>query len=164
MRRSALLSECGRHRLWLRRDGLRSEGPEMVIVMLNPSTADAESDDPTIRRCVGYAIREGCRSLLVLNLYTHRTTNPHDLRTLGSKAKNHCRADETIQECLGSEDSRIVVFAWGGFPTPDGRDQEVVEMVRAIGVVPMCLGVTKTGRPRHPLYLPKEAPLGTFMQ
>ena len=63
---SAVISDCQRYRYWLERD--RGERP-LVFVMLNPSTADAEVDDPTIRRCRRFASDNGYTGIIVVNLY-----------------------------------------------------------------------------------------------
>ena len=77
MKRSAEISECGKYRWWLRRRW--ADGPVVCFVMLNPSTADAEQDDPTIRRCIGFAQAWGCGALEVRNLFPFRATNPADM-------------------------------------------------------------------------------------
>lgn len=80
MERYASISECNRYRWWLRRvwdARLLSDGRianEVNFVMLNPSTADAEVDDPTIRRCIGFAKAWGFAALTVTNLYALRGT------------------------------------------------------------------------------------------
>lgn len=75
---SATISECGRYRYRLTRRF--ADGPCATFVMLNPSTADETIDDPTIRRCRNFAIREGCGGLVVVNLFAYRATDPR-LRT-----------------------------------------------------------------------------------
>src|SRR4051812_40135006 len=76
---SAILSDCDRYRYLLGREW--ADGPTAVFVMLNPSTADALHNDPTIRRCLRYAQVWGCGALMVANLYAWRATDPDDLWT-----------------------------------------------------------------------------------
>ena len=73
----AVISDCERYRYRLTRRW--DDGPTCTFIMLNPSTADARKDDPTIRRCIGFARREGCAALLVINCFAFRATKPADL-------------------------------------------------------------------------------------
>lgn len=114
MKNGAELSPCGTYRYTLTRQFRPNAPAPMVFVMLNPSTADASQDDPTIRRCLGFADREGYGAILVVNLYALR--------------------------------------AWGAGARED-------RVARFMAVACRCLGKTKTGAPRHPLYLPSDAPL-----
>lgn len=82
--RGAVISDDGRYRYRLWRTWA-PELPRMAWIMLNPSTADAEVDDPTIRRCVGFAKREGCGGIEVVNLYAYRSTDPSVLGTVDEK-------------------------------------------------------------------------------
>lgn len=103
---SAKISDCGQYRYTL----TRGDAPRLCFVMLNPSTADATLDDPTIRRCLGYAKREGCAGLEVLNLYALRATNPADLW------KHHDPVGPDNDRELYWAASRYMrmVAAWGG--------------------------------------------------
>src|SRR5262245_35048856 len=64
-----------RWRLWRRWD----HGPMLMVVGLNPSTADEHTDDPTVRRCIGYAKRWGYAGLRMLNVFPYRATDPREL-------------------------------------------------------------------------------------
>jgi hypothetical protein len=81
MKRTAIVSDCGRFRYHLRREW--SAGSTLLFVMLNPSTADADVDDNTIRRCVGFGQAEGFGAVEVVNLFAFRATDPADLRRAG---------------------------------------------------------------------------------
>ncbi len=126
----------------------------MTFIMLNPSTADAFADDPTIRRCTGFAKREGCGGLNVVNLFAWRATKPRALRDCADPAGpdndhfigGHCQAS-------------FVVAAWGTGGTLKGRDREVARLLADAGADVRCLGVTGAGHPRHPLYVRSDAPL-----
>lgn len=131
-----------------------ADGPECTFVMLNPSTADGHEDDPTIRRCVGFAKTLDCGSLRVVNLYAFRATNPRDVfRQDGRVGPEN---DYWISCALwdAAEVEAPVIAAWGA--------NAEVWRVRAVLALPgadrlTALGVTKDGHPRHPLYLPSTA-------
>ena len=157
VRRSAGLSPCGQYRYWLRRSfgSLRGDAAKVAcFIMLNPSTADTEIDDPTIRRCMAFAKAWGCSVLSVKNLYAFRATIPADLWKASDPIGES--NDAELAAC-GTAD--IVVAAWGTNAKADR-----VERVREIlGGVPLrCLGLTKEGHPRHPLYIRKDAELIPF--
>jgi hypothetical protein len=76
---NAVISACGKYRHVLIRQ-VSSDESTAVFIMLNPSTADAMTDEPTIRRCIGFARCRGCGQLLVLNLFAFRATDPADLK------------------------------------------------------------------------------------
>lgn len=150
--KSAELSGCGTYRYRLTRHW-DSDRPPMTFVMLNPSTADAHFDDPTIRRCIGFAKREGAGGIAVVNLYAYRATDPRDLPNDGSKIgpKNEVYLYDAIQEANG----RPIVCAWG----TKGDGSFFVQWAKGYGANLMALGVTKEGFPKHPLYLASDAPL-----
>lgn len=154
--RSAILSPCGLYRYRLTRElpRLVTLGGGVAFVMLNPSTADAHVDDPTIRRCLRFARDWGYERLDVVNLYALRATDPQDLRDsedagvdpIGPENDRH--VTETVR------DASLVVCAWGGNAKPD-RARHVVNLILAAGKTPHALKLTKLDRqPAHPLYLP----------
>lgn len=148
---SAVISACGGYRYRLDRCWDAS-GSRVCWVMLNPSTADASDDDPTLRRCIGFSRAWGHGSLTVVNLYAWRATNPRELVHAGHAAVGP-EADQYIREALHG--ASAVVFGWGGSTPPDAgmRIAEVVRMACDAGLQPVALGVTNSGAPRHPLYL-----------
>ncbi len=116
-------------------------------VMLNPSTADHEVDDPTIRRCIQFTKRWGMSTMVVVNLYALRATNPKELRThpdpIGPENEQWLREHMRRASCT--------IAAWG---TKGASRQTYFEDLLAEGnVSPFCLGTTKGGHPRHPLYV-----------
>ncbi len=127
----------------------------MLIVGLNPSTADARSDDPTIRRCVTFALREGCDTLLMGNLFAYRATDPYLLMTMGDTVGPE-NFDWLGRLAAGSD---VIVAAWGAhraIETPKGTK---VRRWFLETYNPWCFGITKAGHPRHPLYLRRDTPL-----
>lgn len=155
--KSARISECGRFRYSLTRHW--SDGDALVFVMLNPSTADATLDDPTIRRCVGFAKREGFAGIHVANLYAFRATDPKDLLTCGDAVGPMNDAHLSLLLTEQVQRGNPVVAAWGSWPD---RDPDRVANVLDLGggrVDWRCLGHTKGGAPRHPLYVRGDQPL-----
>lgn len=121
--------------------------------MLNPSTANASLDDPTIRRCRRFAKDWNCAGLIVANLYALRATNPSDLWLHSDPVgpDNDMHLSSLIRE------HETIVCAWGANAKAD-RVSEVRKMFHRMSR-PMCLGVTKDGAPRHPLYIRADQPL-----
>jgi hypothetical protein len=144
LRSSAKFSDCGHYRYSLIRIWDRSR-PTILFIGLNPSTADAEKNDPTIRRCLGFAQEWNYGGLVVCNLFAYRSTDPRALRIVDDPIGPD--NDAAIRQACGFAE-RIVV-AWGIHGRLGGRNDEVLPMLRR----PYCLGVTFGGSPKHPLYL-----------
>ena len=153
--RSAAVSRCGRYRWWLRRAVPGGSGRAVCFLMLNPSRADATVDDPTIRRCLGFARRWGYSVLEVRNLFCWRSSDPRSLLTAADPAGG-VRGD---RELAAAADADLVGAAWGGW-VPFERDRAALALLG--GRPLMCLGRTKGGGPRHPLYVRGEAELEVF--
>ena len=154
MIKDAYISDDELYRYSLVRDW-QENFPVMLFVMLNPSTADAVEDDPTIRRCIGFAERENCGAIEVVNLFAYRATDPKAMKAAEDPIGPE--NDQVIREAL--LEAEMVVCAWGAHGSFQGRSQKVLDLIRGEGHKPMALGVTKAGEPRHPLYLPANAPL-----
>ena len=144
---SAVISDCGRFRYRLTRRWDETAAVA-TFVMLNPSTADAVQDDPTIRRCIGFARSWGCGGLSVVNLYAYRATRPTDLWTVADPVgpDNDVHLRRAFEEAHAS--GGPVVAAWGGRARTDR-----VEVVLRLAGSMQVLALTKGGQPRHPLYL-----------
>ena len=122
----------------------------MVFVGLNPSTADEEADDPTIRRCVGFARDWGFARLDVVNIYAFRATDPRALWAADDPVGPE--NDRVLAQVVGSAD--LVVAAWG----VQARRDRVRDLAGILARVPLyALGVAKEGAPRHPLYVRADA-------
>lgn len=160
VRRAARLSDDLRYRYSLIRRWATGGTPAQ-FVMLNPSTADAELDDPTIRRCVGFARSLGCTGIAVVNLYAFRATKPADLwqadDPVGPEADFYLRLVARRAALEGAP----LIAAWGANAKP-GRVSAALEVIRSSGAQLTSLGVTKDGAPRHPLYLPATASLSPW--
>jgi hypothetical protein len=166
MKRTADISHCGRYRYSLTRewDDARAR---VLFIMLNPSTADATVDDPTIRRCIGFACGWGFGSLEVVNLSPIRSSDPSEIlrrRTWEDGWAYHVNRFAIIN---AAERAALVIYAWGAhkavtehhldwylFDTSNLRNgyfrHHLYEKARVIGT-------TKGGAPRHPLYLRRDA-------
>lgn len=156
--RSAEVSDCGLYRWWLRRswtfhnpDGIHRPGKGVVcFVMLNPSTADGTQDDPTIRRCIGFAQAWGYDTLTVRNLFPWRATDPKEL----FNATTVTGGERGDVELLTAMTADLVVAAWGA-SVPFNRDVEALDLLTSTFPCKQihCLELTKHGKPRHPLYV-----------
>lgn len=149
MKGSAIISEDGRYRYRLDR-GRKDSGGNVCWIMLNPSTADAVKDDPTIRRCWGFTGKWGQSSLTVVNLFAYRATSPKDMKAATDPVGPE--NDKYILEAM--RESIVAVAAWGQHGTFRGRAGEVRQMLMDEKISLYCLGRSKTGQPKHPLYIP----------
>jgi hypothetical protein len=155
--KSAVISADGKYRYFLRRTV--SGGRRIAtFIMLNPSTADAQADDPTIRKCIGFCRLWGCGELYVVNLFALRATDP---KMIG-KTLDPVGTDNRVwvEHATGCAD--MVVCAWGNYGTYMDQGKTVLGWIKDT-CEPMCLGVTKDGYPKHPLYVRYGAELVLFM-
>jgi hypothetical protein len=148
MENNAIFSDDGLYRYWLSRT-IASSGKRVTFIGLNPSTADAKKDDPTISRCINFAKRWDASTLIVVNLFAYRSTNPRVLKDAVDPVgpENDAWLKKVMME------SDIVIAAWGNRGTFNGRDQVVKKMFPN---QLQTLRLTKRGMPGHPLYLPSE--------
>lgn len=164
MLKSAVISPCGKYRYSLTRIwDLAPTRPACVFLMLNPSTANELMDDPTIRRCEGFARREGFGGFYVVNLMAWRATKPSDLPKDDCVAigPDNAKSIQTIISDAGPNTK--VITAWGG--NGDKRPEMVNNYITSLtmrGIKLWCLGVTASGQPRHPLMLKRTTPLIEF--
>lgn len=160
---AAEFSPCGKYRYVLRRyveDALPKQSPQTLLwVMLNPSTADVMNDDPTIRKCIKFALRWGFHQMHVVNLYAWRSPHPDDLvkaqiasqaDIVGPKTDEHI-----VREIVHAQ---AVVVAWGDAVIEQRRAEQILMLIET----PLCLGWTKQLNPRHPLWADITTPLIPF--
>lgn len=138
------------YRYALRRDLPEGDGT-VLFVMLNPSTADEDVDDATIRRCTGFAAAGRYRTMLVGNLYAYRSRNPKKIERLPDFDRIGADNDLFLARMAKQADHTIV--AWGARPWAFPRMERVLEILGEV----WSLGETQDGFPKHPLYLPKTA-------
>lgn len=133
------------------------ESRTCVFIMLNPSTADAFKNDPTITRCINMAKSWDCDSLCVLNLFALRSTDPKVLKDhpdpVGPGNDIALKNVLTWRSSLGHKP--LVICAWGVGGKLHRRGDEVYDMIMRYHGEPHYLDLTKGGEPRHPLYLPR---------
>lgn len=163
---NAVISEDERYRYLLQREWPRTMFEQTRIVcwvMLNPSTADATEDDPTIRRCAGYSMSWGFSGFDVVNLCAFRATDPKAMLALTRSERTGPDNQGHVWQAMMR--ASAVVFAWGAHG--DDLVEEVtivVDLALAANHRAVCLGVTKTGQPRHPLYMPKRIGLNDLRE
>lgn len=168
-RGQVVLSECGLYRTWLTRE-LGGERP-LVSIGANPSIADAETDDQTMRKEQAFARLWGCGRLIKVNMYAYRATKPSDMwkaekagvDIVGCDVRG-LHNDAFIQKAINDafHHKGIVLACWGAIP----KLPRVNEFLRKLDTYPfrdevplMCLGTNDNGSPKHTLYLPYETPL-----
>jgi len=124
------------------------EKPYAAFVGLNPSTADEQKNDPTVRRCINYARDWGYGGLIMLNIFAYRSTDPGNLYTASDPV------GPENDSFIGNVSSRagVTVAAWGNHGDFLNRGREVMTLLKN----PHCLKLTKAGCPGHPLYLRKD--------
>ncbi len=162
---AAAVSHCGGYRWWLERvwDPQR---PRLLFLGLNPSSADAGRDDPTLRRLLAFARGWGYGGLEVLNLFSRRGSSPALLRRAADPVGS-C-TDRWIRRRLRvhlAAAPATVWLGWGNGGAWRGRDRAVLaQLEEALARAPaggrsVVLGLTGAGHPRHPLYVPAAARL-----
>lgn len=155
---SAVLSPCERYRYRLGRRW--AAGPICLFVMLNPSTATADRDDATVRRCIRFAKRERCGALAVANLFAWRATDPRQLLAHAAAGQDVVGPDNDAHLRALCATAERVVVAWGKH-----RNALVVERAREVvallddGLRLECLGTNRDGSPKHPVRLRADTPL-----
>lgn len=150
----------GPHRYWLTR--VWDQSLEiLVFAMLNPSTADADLDDATVRKCIGFARRLGFGGIHIVNLFAYRTRSPKKLRFI-VKTSDPMRSVGYLNDNFITQgvEGRTVVRAWGGHGAhyPE-RVRTVNALIRRHARSVHHLGKTASGQPRHPLMLAYTTPL-----
>ena len=151
--KTASFSSCRKYRYSLSRIWDKQK-KFVLFIGLNPSTADEEVDDPTIRRCSGYAQKWGYGGFIMVNLFAYRTTLPSNLK----KVKYPVGSENDKYIVKLSKKADITVAAWGNNGNLYSRDKQILSLVPNL----MCLKINKSGQPAHPLYLNKDLKLTKF--
>lgn len=140
------------------------------FIMLNPSTADHREDDPTIRKCCGFAERAGFTKLVVTNLCAYRTTDPKELIAVWKRNPAHAIGPENLDNIeLFSRHAHLVIAAWGANaarlylgpgrsidPPPVWHVDTVLDVLRGLHGEVRALRLNDNGSPQHPLYIPYD--------
>lgn len=148
LERDAVISDCGKYRYLLRRTWSHDH-PRVLIIMLNPSTADAEIDDPTVRSCIRLCQWRRDGGFEIVNLFAFRATDPKELQTAPEPVGP--RNDAVIEAAISRCD--MAICAWGAYPGAVDRGQQVHSILRQRRPAVFCWGKTKAGAPKHPLYI-----------
>ena len=151
VRRTARFDRSRRYRYTLGRIW-EPDGKLAVFVLLNPSTADEKRDDPTIRRCMGFARDWGYGVLAVLNLFGWRTADPRELTDARDPVGK--QNDRILRAAAAEAD--LVLVGWGNAGALQRRDEAVGAILARAGAPCFCLGITGAGQPRHPLYVARD--------
>lgn len=154
--KGAVFSRCRTWRYSLYRNLTPAASPTMNVIGLNPSTATEHVDDPTIRRCIGFAKTFFCGRLVMTNLFAYRATDPKDLLAMHRVAQGVKNDEHILRE---AQQAQIVVAAWGVHGSFRDRGNEVMGLLVRNHIAVHCFGITKDGHPKHPLYLAKHTPL-----
>ncbi len=154
----AVFSTCERYRYALWRIW-NPQLPTLIFVGLNPSTADERTEDPTIRRILSFAARDGAGALLMLNLFAWRATNPKELYSVEDPVGPVYRP--VVERWLAQVRHAKLVVGWGAHGAlrrrPDVQHRSGAVFLGARR--PYCFGLTSNGQPKHPLYLADDTPL-----
>ncbi|PHM72320.1 DUF1643 domain-containing protein [Xenorhabdus sp. KJ12.1] len=148
MKSSATISKCGKYRYDLCRIWDSSK-PYLMFIGLNPSTADHETDDPTIKRCISFAKKLGFGGMYMCNLFAFRATRPSDLFA----EDNPIGPDNDLYIKKHSDEAGMVIVAWGNQGIHLGRYKNVLDLIDKELFV---LEINKSGQPKHPLYIHNE--------
>ena len=150
MLRAAIFSKDRKYRYVLKRiwdDKIKS----CLFICLNPSTANEIEDDPTIRRCIGYANSFGYGGMVMVNIFAYRSTNPKKLKKVNNPIGKE--NNKYIEEmCLKADK---IILAWGNNGELNNRGDIVIKELQQRYKL-YCFGMNKSGQPKHPLYLPKK--------
>ena len=164
VRKGAIISPCKRYRYLLTRTwDARAATRPLVFCGLNPSTADADKDDATIRWLIGYARKHSFGGLIVVNLFAWRATLPKDMLVAKHpvQEKGTENNDLAIQQVLCTRGA-VFLCGWGSNGTYLCRDQTVMNILRRRAVTPYCLKVNADGTPHHPLRISHDTELKEY--
>ncbi|MGL5953282.1 MAG: DUF1643 domain-containing protein [Providencia rustigianii] len=145
MKKTATISECNKYRYDLFRIWDETK-PYLMFIGLNPSTADHELDDPTIKRCIGFAEKLDFGGVCMCNLYALRATNPSAMMS----SESPIGSDNDMYVKKHALSAGMVIAAWGNHGCYLNRDKEILDI---LNVDVFALDINKSGQPKHPLYI-----------
>lgn len=150
-RKGACLSPCRKYRYTLSRAWGDNSRP-LVVIGLNPSKADESKDDNTIKKLVTIARGLNFDTLIMLNLFAFRATDPREMKNaLDPVGPDN---DEILKSFISG--ASTVVAAWGNHGSFRKRDAFVVTLAKTVGKKLYCFDITSQGQPKHPLFLPND--------
>jgi len=151
MNRETIFSPDRLYRYTLWREFAPTGKGYCMFIGLNPSTADEKINDPTIRRCIGFAKDWGYEALCMTNLFGYRATDPKIMK----QQDNPAGEDNIHHIARCASEAGIIIAAWGTHGVFRCQDANVLTALRLIKVKVHHLGLSKKGHPKHPLYLKK---------
>ena len=157
IKRTATFDSSGDYRYQLERRWAK-KGREVTFVMLNPSSADATKDDPTLRACIQFAQRWAFGSLTVVNLFGYRTAHPEVLKQVDDPVGE----ENDAYVVAAVERAQQVVLAWGNYGGWLERDRAILSLLRPHCTKLRYLKLNRSGHPRHPLYIKRDTPLNAY--
>lgn len=138
--------------------------PTFLIIMLNPSTADADKTDPTTTKCLHYANIQNCGRYVAVNLFGFRSPKPSVMKKatdpVGPDNDHWIESHLLIVKKYGG----VVIVAWGNDGKHMNRDAAMMDMLDRMEIKPLCFGVNQNGTPKHPTYLAKNLELVPYAQ
>lgn len=151
----------GDYRYWWHRKFTTGKGVT-VFGMLNPSKANKDRNDPTSRRCVQFARDWDTAAVVLVNLYAAISTEPDELLELDDPVgpRNWDYINEAC-ELIHKEGGRFVI-AWGVHRMAVPQAPAFLDFIEKRKMIPMHLGLTQGGQPRHPLYAPSGTELEEY--
>lgn len=156
---SAIISPCGKYRYRLDRD-VQPEGLVFAYFGVNPSTADAVVDDPTVKKWLGFTQRKGGRKFIVGNVFAYRSTDVKQLRVTGDDLFG---PDWGLHMSAIIQEADVLVPCWGALAKMPAfmRDTPgmLLQHLRASGKPVMSFGLNNDGTPKHPQMLAYATPL-----
>jgi hypothetical protein len=144
---SAKYSPCRKYRYTLKRVWNKNK-PLAAFIGLNPSTATEIKNDPTVNRCMNYANDWGYGGIIMLNIFAYRATDPKEMKAVEEPVGKH--TDFWLQ--VMAQEAALTLACWGTHGEHLARGKQVLALVDNL----KCLGTTKHGHPKHPLYLKKD--------
>ena len=155
--RTAIFDQTGQYRYRLGRRW-QSKGATVTFIMLNPSTADAAQDDPTLRACIQFAQRWNYSALSVVNLFGYRTPYPRVLKL----AAEPVGVENDAHVMRAVDEAETVVLGWGNFGGLLGRDRAILSLLAPYKHKLHYLQRNKSGHPRHPLYIKRTSTMQPY--
>lgn len=160
MRRTAVISECGLFRYLLER--IWGDEPPLPFCCLNPSRADAEIDDPSATRMMGFSRREKAGGTLLANVHAFRATVPKDMRASIDPFGPDNESYLMMVAAAAAQTGMPLVCAWGASGDMLGGATKAMQIFRTVGCRTVCFGITSNGMPRHPLYVRADQPFEPY--
>ena len=143
-----------RYTLWRNWGDYEDDPFPVMFIGLNPSTADEKQDDPTVRRCIGFAKEWGFKSMVMTNIFAYRSTDPKAL----ARVDDPVGPENDSYIAITAKSASIIVCCWGSQGSYRNRGGRIFDLLSSMHVL-NTLGFTKNGCPRHPLYLRKGTQL-----